>query len=175
MSVPWIVPAPMLPAAVEGEGELRLVPTGSAARAFARMVEELRAPGVWGALWERQPGTSGRLVALFRTRPRLPGLAEAALSGWGPPAEPIGRLRRLEGRSLALGPLLEAELDPAHGAAILARLGDGEPVRLDGPLAPLRRRLGQELARLAGTGTGTGTGGGIRTPDIDGVSVALYP
>ncbi len=167
MSVAWIVPAPMLPAGVEGELELR--PTATAARAFVRMVEELRAPGIWGALWERQPGSAGRLVALFRTRPRLPGLAEAALAGWGLPAEPIGRLRRLGGRALALGPLLEAELDPAHARGLLARLGDGEPVRLDGPLAPLRRRLGLEFAARAGTG------GGIRTPDRDGVSVALYP
>jgi hypothetical protein len=169
MSVAWIVPAPIVPAAVDGEGAWRLEPTPVAARAFVRMVEELRSPGIWGALWQREPGTAGRLVALFRTRPRFPGLAEAALSGWGLPAEPIGRLRRLGERALALDPLLEAELGRAHARALLVRLCDGEPVRLDGPLAPLRRRLGQELAAIAGTG------GGIRTPDHDGVSVALYP
>ncbi len=169
MSVAWIVPAPMLPAGIEGEGELELRPTAVAIRAFSNMVEELRAPGIWGALWAREPGTAGRLVALFRTRPHLPGLAEAAVVGWGLPAEPIGRLRRLGGRGLPLDPLLAEELDPSHGRAILARLGCGEPVRLDGPLSPLRRRLGHELAVLAGTG------GGIRTPDRDGVSVALYP
>ncbi len=171
MSVSWIVPASLAPAAVEGEGELRIAPGQVAIGAFVRMVEELRTPGHWGALWRPRAGTAGRLVALFRTRPRLPGLAEAVLSGWGPPAEPIGRLRRLGERALELDPLLDAELDPAHGAAILVRLADGEPVRLDGPLAPLRRRLGQELAAILGGGTG----GGIRTPDTDGVSVVLYP
>lgn len=169
MSVAWIVPAPMLPAGIEGEGALELRPNSVAVGAFSTMVEELRTPGIWGALWEREPGTAGRLVALFRTRPRLPGLAEAALAGWGLPAEPIGRLRRLDGRGLALDPLLAEGLDPSLARSILVRLGDGEPVRLDGPLAPLRRRLGQEVAALAGTG------GGIRTPDHDGVSVALYP
>jgi hypothetical protein len=169
MSVAWIVPASMLPAAVDGEGAWRLEPTPAAAWAFARMVEELRSPGIWGALWQREAGTAGRLVALFRTRPRLPGLTEAALSGWGLSAERIGRLRRLGERALALDPLLAAELDPAHARALLVRLRDGEPVRLEGPLAPLRRRLGRELALLVGTG------GGIRTPDHDGVNVALYP
>ena len=87
MSVAWIVPAPIVPAAVDGEGAWRLEPTPVAARAFARMVDELRSPGIWGALWQREPGTAGRLVALFRTRPRFPGLAEAALSGQRLPAQ----------------------------------------------------------------------------------------
>lgn len=150
MSVWWIAPASMLPAGAEDGVGLRLVAGRAVAEAFALMVEELRAPGVWGALWQggREPG--GRLVALFRTRPRLPGLAEAALAGWGPPAEPVGRLRRLGERPPALGPLLADAIAPAEAARLVARLGEGEPVRLDGPLAALRRRLGPELAGTVG-------------------------
>lgn len=148
MSVLWIAPASLLPADAEPGAGLRLQAGPAVARAFREMVEELRAPGVWGGLWRAAAGgpPGGRLEALFRTRPRLPGLAEAAVAGWGPPTEPVGRLRRLGEGALRLGPLLAEELPAREAVGLLARLEAGEPVRLDGPLAPLRRRLGHELA-----------------------------
>ncbi|MDW8371462.1 MAG: hypothetical protein RMK81_14400, partial [Geminicoccaceae bacterium] len=177
MTILWLVPARMTSGGGE-EGMWLRAPAG-AGELFAGLVAELRTPGIWAALWQPDPEPCGpgRLMALLRTRPRWPGLAEAALAGWAPPSEPVGRLRRLVGRPLELAPLLAAELAAAEAERLLDRLEAGLPVRLDGVFEGLRRRLGQELALLAGTAPATGgragTGGGIRTPDIDGVSVAL--
>lgn len=163
MSVLWIAPASLLPAGAEPGAGLRLQAGPTFARAFLEMVEELRVPGAWGALW-RAPAdgpAGGRLEALFRTRSRLPGLAEAAVGGWGPPAEPVGRLRRLGEDALPLGPLLAEEVPAFEAVALLSRLEAGEPVRLDGPFAALRRRLGQELATSIGPLWGPPAGVGL--------------
>lgn len=194
MALLWIVPVSALPTVAGPDGELVLRISLAGQPALRQMVDELRRPGSWGGLYVLPPAETdgtGRLEAIFRARPLIPGLAESFLpagEGFGLHGVPIAPPQRLS-PPVALAPAVRALAGPEAWPTLSRALDDLAPVRLDGLLAPVRRLLelwiggGRQegaagnLARARSihtAGLGAGTGGGFRTPDIDGVNVALY-
>ena len=176
MALLWIVPVRALPHAVGPDGELAVRASLAGQAALERMVAELRRPGNWGGLYVEPPPDAdrgGRLEAIFRVRPLIPGRAECLLptgEGYGLHGVPIQPPRSLGG-ALPLAPYVRALAGPAAWPELERRLKGGAPVRLDGLLEPVRSlielRIGGGRQEIVGIpGAELVTPRRVRVPDL---------